>query len=124
MSYEAPDAAALKAKFPVFAAVEDAVIASAISEADSYVSTAWSEADYLPAYLLAAAHILTLDGHGSGTEATIHKDGLGGFKRFKSGPLELERAAGAIDVSGLKATSFGERYLRLLRRNFPAVLVV
>lgn len=128
MAWLAPTPADLKARFPAFAAVPDEVVQGALDEAALQVDETWvSEADFRLGRLLLAAHILTLDGHGTGPESEAAAAGAMGFKRMKSGQLELERFSSADaggDGSVLGSTSYGRRFLELLRRNFPAVVVV
>ncbi|WP_343711904.1 DUF4054 domain-containing protein [Inquilinus sp.] len=128
MAWNPPTPADLKARFPAFAAVSDSVVQGALDEAALQVDETWvSEADFRLGRLLLAAHILTLDGLGTGAEAEAAAAGAMGFKRMKSGRLELERFSAADaggDGSVLGSTSYGRRFLELLRRNFPAVAVV
>lgn len=121
---DGPTPAELKARFPSFAAVADAMVQAALDEAALQVGGDWaSEADLRLGRLLLAAHTLTLDGQGSGAEAATAA--TGGFRRIRSGALELERpdtteaAPGALDSTG-----YGRRFLELMRRNVPAVTVV
>jgi hypothetical protein len=65
--------------------------------------------------MLWAAHVLTLDGLGSGAESEINGQGAGGFKVMKSGALSLERFEKAAD--GAAATSYGKRWLDMAKRN-------
>ena len=117
-----PTPADLKARFPGFAAVADAVVQSALDEAALQAGADWAgEADIRLGRLLLAAHILTLDGQGSGAEAAAAA--AGGFRRMRSGALELERAADA-GPGALDSTGYGRRFLELMRRNVPAVTVV
>jgi hypothetical protein len=130
MAWTAPTPADVKARFPAFAAVPDAAIQGALDEAALQVDETWvSEADFRLGRMLLAAHILTLDGLGTGAEAEAAGAGASGFKRMKSGQLELERFTAADSGAGsgdglLGTTSYGRRFLDLLKRNFPAVLVV
>ena len=114
MAYTAPTAADLKARFPAFAAVDDAVVDAALAEAGQRVDEGWLEADFATARLLYAAHVLTMDGQGASTET-----GMAGVKRIKVGPLELER-----DPGGLTATSYGARFAELERLNFAGPLAL
>jgi hypothetical protein len=117
-----PIPADLKARFPGFAAIADAVVQSALDEAALQVGAGWtSEADVRLGRLLLAAHVLTLDGQGSGAEAVAAA--AGGFRRMRSGALELERTAEAAP-GALDSTGYGRRFLELMRRNVPAVTVV
>lgn len=128
MAWPAPTPVEFKARFPAFAAVDDDVLQSALDEAALQVDETWvSEADFRLGRMLLAAHILTVDGLGTGAEAESAAAGALGFKVMKSGGLSLERfsasESGAGD-SGLSVTSYGRRFLDLLRRNIPAVRVV
>lgn len=128
MAWTAPTPADLKARFPAFAAVPDAVVETALDEAALQVDETWvSEADFRLGRLLLAAHILTLDGQGTGAEAEAAAAGASGFRVMKSGQLTLERfgnAQGGQDGGVLASTSYGKRFLDLLRRNTPAVTIV
>lgn len=130
MAWTAPTPADVKARFPAFAAVPDAAIQGALDEAALQVDETWvSEADFRLGRMLLAAHILTLDGLGTGAESEAAANGASGFKRMKSGQFEVERFDTAGTVPGgsdgvLGTTSYGRRFLELQRRNFPAVLVV
>lgn len=119
MAYDVPTALDLKERFPSFLAVSDAIIESAITEAQGRVDTTWPEADYAPAIMLYAAHLLTLDGLGSSTEAS-----LAGIKSLTIGSLSLTSAAGGDASGSLASTSYGRRFREMARRNFPAVAVV
>lgn len=127
MPYEVPAPADLKARFPALAGVADAVIAVALAEAQGRVDRSWPENDYQPALLLYAAHVLTLDGHGTGAEAEMARAGASGFQSMKSGSLSLDRGDGFSATAGgsdLAQTGYGRRFLEMVRRNFPPVLVV
>lgn len=121
MAYSTPTAADLKERFPAFSAVADAAITGAIGEAERLTDASWPDDDRTLAVLLYAAHVLTLDGLGTGTEAQ-----LAGFKRLKIGSLELEASAPASAVAGsLGQTGYGRRFAELARRlRGPAILVV
>lgn len=117
-----PTPADLKARFPGFATVADAIVQAALDEAALQVGAGWaSAADIRLGRLLLAAHVLTLDGQGSGAEAAAAASG--GFRRMRSGALELERAADA-GPGAPDSTGYGRRFLDLMRRNVPAVTVV
>lgn len=114
----------VKARFPGFAAVADATVQTALDEAALLAGADWTSApDARLGRLLLTAHILTLDGQGSGAEAAAFA--AGGFSRMRSGALELERPGIAGAEPGLLgSTSYGRRFLELLQRNVPAVTVV
>lgn len=129
MAYTAPTISDFKARWaPKFDTVSDVTIQSALDEAALQIDDTWiDQANFTLGRMLLAAHILTLDGHGTGAEAEVAAAGASGFKRMKSGQLELERFSSADaggDGSVLGSTSYGRRFLELLRRNFPAVAIV
>lgn len=120
MVYVVPTPANLRARFPTFAAVSDDAIQGALDEAARRVDTTWPEADYRTGRLLYAAHILTMDGFGSGTETQLM-----GFRRIKVSSLELEREPGpTATAQALTATSYGRRFLELLALNFGGPVLV
>lgn len=128
MAWTAPTPTEFKARFPAFDAVDDDVVLSAIGEAGMQVDDTWvSEADYRLGIMLLTAHILTLDGLGTGAEAQSAASGALGFKTMKSGGLSLERFSAADNGAGddvLSLTTYGRRFADLLKRNIPAVAVV
>lgn len=134
MPYTKPTAAEFKAKFPTFAAVGDPTIDLAITEASASVDTSWVEADYQPAVMYLAAHIMTIDGvvlAGSdlGSAAGVINAGLVSEMKVGDVSVKLGGAAGAGggaggSMTGLRATGYGLRYLELLRRNRSPVYVV
>ncbi|MDF1625665.1 MAG: DUF4054 domain-containing protein [Parvibaculaceae bacterium] len=129
MAWTAPTPTQFKARFPAFAAVDDAVIQTALDEARMQVDETWvSETDFKNGINLLAAHILTLDGHGAGAEAEMAASGTLGFKVMRSGNLTLERfsASDAASEGGemLNLTTYGKRFKSLRKVNIPAVKVV
>ena len=126
MPYTVPAPADLAARFPAFAAVPPATLAGAIAEAQTRVDTSWLPGDYMIALLLLAAHTLTLDGLGAGAEAASAAAGTLGYASLRSGGLSLDRARpprGAAEPSLLAETTYGRRFLALLKVNQPAILV-
>ena len=126
MPFTVPTAADLAARFPAFAAVAPATLAQAIAEARTRVDETWLPADRTIALMLLAAHGLTLDGFGTGAEAASAAAGALGFTGMRSGSLSLERQRsprGAAEPSLLAETTYGRRFLALLKVNKPAVLV-
>lgn len=127
MAFTAPTAADLRVRFPAFAAVGDAEIDEALADAASMVDDTWSsQADFTAGRMLYAAHILTLDGHGTGAEKEMAKEGALQFDRIKSGALELSRRgppAGTSAAEALALTTYGRRFAEILRRNAGGPIV-
>jgi hypothetical protein len=128
MAYTAPTAATIKVRFPEFAAVDDDVITSLISEAGRYVDETWIEGDYTLAVSLWVAHQLSCEGHG--TSAASKLAAVGTFQRIKSGDLEVSTGAnssggngGGVD-SQYQRTNYGQRWLEMRARSFPTPTVL
>ena len=123
MAYVVPAAADLVARFPGFGGVDPARLAGAIAEAQTRVDQTWLPGDFAIAIMLLAAHGLTLDGLGTGAEAASAAAGTLGFQSLRSGPLELQR--GGRDASScLAETTYGRRFLALLKVNQPPIAAV
>lgn len=125
MTVSPPTAADLVGRFPTFAAVPAATVTAALAEAGARVDASWTAGDYPSGVMLYAAHILTLDGQGTSAEAALAAAGALGISTFRAGSLELERrpVTGADAGNLLTETTYGRRFLALLRANQPAVLV-
>lgn len=119
MPYTVPTAAALKVRYPGFADVADDTVEAAITDAARGVDSTWTEGDYQPAIMALAAHLMTLEGQGTSTEAQ-----LAGIRALRVGSLSLERTNSAGDAGSLGSTMFGQRYLALLRANRGGGVVV
>lgn len=131
MPYTAPTAAQLKAKYPAFAAVPDATVDLYLVDAGRAVDTTWTEGDYATAIMLYACHLMVQAGLGAGSQAQAAANGLLGYKRIKSGQLDLERATKADGGAGsvpdeYAGTTYGQQYWYLLKKNRggPRVAVV
>jgi hypothetical protein len=134
VAYDLPTPAELKAKIPAFAGVPDLTVEDAIDEAKASVDTSWIEADYKPAIIYMAAHIMTLNGvlYGAdqfGAGAGVIAAGL--VSKMKVGDVDVTLGNGAGGSSGggssagcLASTPYGLRYVSLLRRNQPAIALV
>ena len=109
--------------FAAFCDVSDQHAEQALERGLDYVSQDWvCESDYQMGQMLSAAHLLTLAGLGTGAEASLAQEGLLGFTSIKSGGLTVSRQATGARSSGsggedLNLTTYGQRYLALLRRN-------
>lgn len=120
MAHVPPSVADFKAKFPGLASVPDATVQLALDETAARVDETWREADYAPARLYLAAHILTLDGHGAQAQtAGLQAQGL---KSFKSGSMSAEFRSDAPQGS-YAATGYGARFAALLEINAGGPLV-
>lgn len=113
-----PSSADLKARFLRFVAVDDGVATAALERAATQVDETWLPQDRTEGMLLYAAHLLTLDGQGTGAEAETNAEGISGFRLLRSGSLTIERFdRGAAASGSYDTTSYGVRFKALLRLN-------
>lgn len=118
MAYTEPTAADLKTRYPAFASVADATVETYLGDAGSYVDQSWREADYIPAKVAMAAHLMALAGIGTRSEAATYA--AAGINRIRSGNFDVSLSDSVVakaSGSGLEATAYGEAYKRLLRKN-------
>lgn len=118
MPYTAPTASDLIARYPPFADVAEGTITYWLTDAARFVDTSWTETDYAPALIAAAAHHMAMNGLGS--EAALPQ----GVTSFKSGTFSATVDASQAAATGWKATRFGQDYLTLLRRNKGGARVI
>jgi len=123
MAYSPPTPAQMKARFPKFAAVDESVLQQGLDEAARVVDESWPEGDFAMGRMLYAAHVLTLDGIGAGTEAQLNAEGVGNFQSIKLGSLSLSQfdksdasRTGNAFLDGLNSTTYGQRFLAIAAR--------
>lgn len=120
MAFTEATAADLKTRFPRFDAVADATVDSYLAEARRVVDESWCEEDQVLGQNLYAAHLLILEGLGTGTEAELNAEGLGDVQTLKSGALSFTRKGKSDDsaqAGQLESTAYGRRFVELLQRN-------
>lgn len=119
MTYAPPDKATFLALFPSFAAVEAAAYAFWSDRAGRIIDPMQDclGADTDLAAMLVTAHLLTLQGIGTGAEAEMAAQGASGFKSIKSGTITLERSdsTSATAMGEYGATSYGVQVWPMLR---------
>ena len=124
MAYTAPTPANLKSRYPAFAAVDDAVVQTWLTDAERFVDTSWIEGDYAIALMAHAAHSMALLGIGTATGAAAIPAGV---TRFKSGAMDVtisDAAAKASAEGGYDATVYGREFKLLSRRSHGGPRVV
>lgn len=119
MAYTAATAAILKAAFPRFAAVADDTVTYWIVRAQRSVDASWTEDDRQMGEMLLAAHSMTLNGLGTGTEAEMASAGISDFKSVRSASFSFTRGDGdpAASSGELGSTSYGRQFSALARVN-------
>jgi hypothetical protein len=119
MAYSAPAKATFTGIFPAFTAVTDEAYAFWSARAARIVDPLQEclADDAELACMLATAQYLTQQGVGTGTESEMAAQGASGFKRLKSGSLELEKAdnASAAGMGDWGTTSYGVRLYPMLK---------
>ena len=113
MAFTDPTAAELKAAFPPFVAVDDGTVGYWLGRAGRVVDQDWPEDDGPHGMMLLAAHYMVQQGLGTGAEAEAAAAGASGFKRIKSGALEIER--GEAGSGEYASTTYGLQFQVLLR---------
>lgn len=109
-----PTPADVKADFPVFAGVDDAVIQRRIDRTASWVDDSWGTDEEYAKSLL-TAHYLVLDGLGGGdAEITAYREA--GVTKLKSGALDVTFSEVSATASEFDETGFGRRFYALLRK--------
>lgn len=134
MGVTAPSNSQFKDRYPAFVSVGDAVINAVLEEAAAQVDETWLAQDIAPAIMAYAAHLLTIEGHGSTVTMpngmTIQTSGP--LDSFQVGDVRTSFAAGIsrakvavkAEDGGLRETSFGRRFLELRRRNAAPAMAI
>lgn len=134
MALTPPDPSVLITRYPSFKGTDPALIAMLLQEALGFVDETWFPGDQQPALLAYAAHLLAVermgdqsvtldDGSVLPTAGPIQSASVGGASfSFSDSALSIQAQQNA-STNGLSATPFGRRYLELLRKNKPAVVV-
>jgi hypothetical protein len=129
MAYDAPTVTEFRTRFPIFEEKEDALIQMLLDEAAGQVSTDWVEADYKPAIMYLAAHLLATDNSEEGDEVEIGSgDSQIASESFGGMSVSYNNGAGAAGSLSSNqrygSTVYGRRYLSLLRANIPAIAAI
>lgn len=123
-------------RYPSFASASPALINALLQEALGAVDETWIEQDRKPALLAYAAHLLAVELYGNPVLDLGNGQAMrvsGPLSSAEVGPAKASFADGGSGSSGgasgasadsLASTTYGQRYLQLLRRNKPPVLVV
>ena len=126
MAYIEPDAAAVKLRFPAFAAVDDVTIEYWLTDARLIVVDTWAENDRAPAEMSLAAHNMALSGVGS-TGGAVSSLAAMGVTDFKSASMSVSFDAETVRRSGnggYSSTRYGVQFLPYLRRNVGGARLV
>lgn len=129
MPYVVPTVDQFLTRFPIFSDEDEDRIAMVIAEASRMIDQTWREADYQPAILYLAAHLLATDNSGEGESVEIGAAGAGRIQSESWPGMSVTYGAGNMQGSLSKneafgSTEYGRRFLSLLRLNKPAIVVI
>lgn len=127
MPYTLPTVEEFRTRFPVFENAEDEQIDALLLEASASVDKTWVEADYQPAIMYLTAHLLATDSSLEGDEVGAGGAGIVASESFGGMSVSYVKNGGASSggyTSEYASTSYGRRYLGLLKRNKPAVVSI
>ena len=106
------------------------MIGMILTEAQLSVDQSWIEADYKTAIMYLTAHLIATDNTDEGDSVNIGGANTGAIASESFGAISVsyESSAGSVKASALNdlygGTSYGRRFLAMLRRNKPGILVV
>lgn len=126
MPYTIPTTDQFYERFPIFEDADEDALALIIAEAASQIDDSWREADYQPAIMYLAAHMLALDNSGAGQEVEIGQPpGSISSESFAgmSVSYSTNSQASGVSATGYALTEYGRRYYQLLKKNKPGVAV-
>jgi uncharacterized protein DUF4054 len=128
MPYTIPTYSEFITRFPIFDnAVKwpQAMVELVLTEAANNIDTDWFEADYQPAIMYQTAHLLSTDNSAAGTEPEVGLPTFLSSESFAGMSSSYSTIpGGTLSQSEMWGTTvYGRRYLNLLRKNKPAVVV-
>lgn len=122
MAYEAPTYEEFIARFPAFddqTRWPQSLVEAVIVEATNNIDTSWVEADYKPAIMYQTAHILSIDNADAGQDPQVGPSTYLSSESFAGMSMSYSQVQGGTlgssEIWG--TTSYGRRYLDLLRKN-------
>jgi len=123
MAFATPTPADIKQRFPEFASKDDGFVQLLIDEALGEVGETWLEKDRALAVMYLVAHLLAMSAQAADGGALT-----GNLKSRKVGDVQVEFHGLGNPGTGALATFrmsvYGQKYLSLMRRSFPAVVGV
>lgn len=128
MPYTTPSLEQFRARFPVFEDAEDGLIEALLAEAAGQIDQSWREADYQPAIMYLAAHLLATDNSAEGDTVEVGGS-TGGIASESWGSMSVSydtgvKTSSAASASEWGATEYGRRFYNLLKKNKPGVVAI
>jgi hypothetical protein len=139
MAFTAPGVEDFYDRYPEFAGVEDYRIDALLREAAAEVGSGWIESDRHLAMMAYAAHVLATElasaavsslpsagSEGSATSRPIIRKTVGPLSlQYEKSSASSNSSSGSVAATvGFESTAYGVRFLQLMRRSFPPVLVL
>lgn len=128
MAYDAPTYAEFIARFPIFdnqIKWPQSLVEAVLVEATNNIDTSWFEQDYKPAIMYQTAHILSIDNAEEGQDPQVGPQTFLSSESFAGMSMSYQQVQGGTlgssEIWG--STSYGRRYLDLLRKNKPGPVV-
>lgn len=118
MAYTPPTFDEFTARFPVFAAFDEDLFDLLLAEAMLHVDETWIEKFYAPALLYLVAHLAAAGG-------SVGNVAGGAIASESFGPISIAYVTSSTPFQGqvLATTGYGQSFLDLRRKNFPAIKV-
>lgn len=128
MSYVQPTLTNFRTRYPEFASVDDTLVQTVLDESIAEVGDTWLDQDRAKAQMLLTAHKLVAEGYLAASSGSDSSSSGSVVKMEKAGDHQIEYAVSDDSIAnaqdgGLETSVYGNRYLKLLRNNFPAVFV-
>lgn len=129
MPYVTPTFEDFTSRFPIFADADEEVVSRLLEEAARTIDTSWIEDDYQPAILYLTAHLLATDNSEEGASVSVGAAGAGSITSESFGGMSISYSQGNTSGSlssseQYGSTEYGRRFLSLLKRNQPPIVVV
>jgi hypothetical protein len=137
MSYVQPTTETFKVRFPEFSSVGGALIDLVIDEAVSVVGDTWLEKDRARAQMLLVAHNLSMEGEPQRSASTLSGETpdnpqQGAISSIKVGDVDISYSnrpsqsnpGTGVIANELLKTSYGVRYLEIMKLNFRGPVAI
>lgn len=128
MPYTTPTYAQFITRFPIFGNTTkwpQAVVELVLAEAAGNIDNSWVSNDYQPAIMYQTAHLLSTDNSEANTDPEVGAPVVLSGESFAGMSRSYATVqGGSLSQSEMWGTTvYGRRYLDLLRKNKPAVVV-
>ena len=132
MAYTAPTVASFKARYPEFADVPANRVVAVLEEVAYEVGELWPDEYRGAAALALVAHLLATGGALTTSDGMVSSLAPGAVVSQRAGDTEIKysssatsgsTSSGSTTATSYERTAYGQRYLELRSRSFPAVAI-